>query len=58
MMFGLSNNKETVYLRSDILEQIQHELQIIILNEVKQFNVLRDNVTRMLHDCNCYIIMM
>ena len=35
MMFELFNNKITIYLRSDISESIEHEIHIMILNEVK-----------------------
>ena len=40
MMFELFNNKITIYLRSDISESIQHEIHMIILNEVKQFKLI------------------
>ena len=43
-MFRLFNNKLTVYLRSDILVQIQHETEIMIMNEVKQFNLMMNSL--------------
>ena len=44
MMFGLSNNKETVYLQTDILEQIQHEIECMILNQTKQFKLIMNSL--------------
>ena len=40
MMFELFNNKITIYLRADISESIEHEIHMIILNEVKQFKLI------------------
>ena len=42
-MFPLFNNTTTIYLRPDILEQIQREIQIMILNEVKQFKLIMNS---------------
>ena len=39
-MLRLFNNRITNYLHSDILEQIQHETEIMILNQVKQFKLI------------------
>ena len=39
-MFPLFNNKTTIYLRPDVLEWIQHKTQIIILNDVKHFQLM------------------
>ena len=44
MMFRLFNNKITIYLPSDSLEWIQHEIEIIILNEVKQFKLIMNSL--------------
>ena len=44
MMFRLFNNKITIYSQSDILEWIQHEIEIIILNEVKQFKLIMNSL--------------
>ena len=44
-MFGLFNNKRTVYLRTDILEWIQHETAIIVFNEVKQFKRIMNSLS-------------
>ena len=43
-MFGLFNNKVTVYLRTDILEWIQHETAIIVLNKVKHFKRIKNSL--------------
>ena len=43
-MFRLFNNKPTVYLRSDILVQIQHETEIMIMNEVKQLKLMMNSL--------------
>ena len=43
-MFRLFNNKITIYLQSDILEYIQHEIEIVILNEVKQFQLIMNSL--------------
>ena len=43
-MFRYFNNKITIYLPTDILEQIQHDIQIMILNEVKQFKVIMNSL--------------
>ena len=40
MMFELFNNKITIYLPTDISESIEHEIHMIILNEVKQFKLI------------------
>ena len=40
MMFELFNNKITIYLLTDILESIEHEIHMIILNKVKQFKLI------------------
>ena len=39
-MFQLFNNIVTIYLRSDVLEQIQHETAIVVLNQVKLFKLI------------------
>ena len=43
-MFRLFNIKITVFLLTDILEQIHHEIQIIILNEVKPFKLIMNSL--------------
>ena len=43
-MFRLFNNKLTVYLQSDILVQIQHETEIMIMNEVKQLKLMMNSL--------------
>ena len=43
-MFQLFNNTITIYLRPNILEQIQHETAIMILNQVKQFNLIMNSL--------------
>ena len=43
-MFRLFNNKITIYLLTDILEYIQHEIEIVILNEVKQFQLIMNSL--------------
>ena len=35
-----SKNIITIHLRSDIIEYIQHEMEIMTLNEVKQFKLI------------------
>ena len=44
MMFELFNNKITIYLPTDISESIEHEIHMIILNEVKQFKLIRHSL--------------
>ena len=42
-MFRLFNNKLTIYLRADILEYIQHETEIMIMNQVKQVKLMMNS---------------
>ena len=37
-------NNITSYLRTDILEWIQHEIQIMILNEMKQIKLITNSL--------------
>ena len=43
-MFRLFNNKLTIYLPSDISEWIEHETEIMIMNEVKQFKLIMNSL--------------
>ena len=43
-MFRLFNNNITIYLPTDIVELIQHEIEIIILNEVKRFKLIMNSL--------------
>ena len=43
-MFQLFNNKITIYLQTVILKQIQHEIAIVIVNEVKQFKLIMNSL--------------
>ena len=40
MMFELFNNKITIYLRTDISESIHHQIHIVVVNEVKQLQLI------------------
>ena len=43
-MFRLFNNKLTIYLPTNILEWIEHETEIMIMNEVKQFKLIMNSL--------------
>ena len=43
-MFQLFNNKITIYLPTDILKYIHHEISFMILNEVKQFQLIMNSL--------------
>ena len=43
-MFRLFNNKLTIHLLPDISEYVEHETEIMIMNEVKQFKLIMNSL--------------